>query len=103
MNAVTTKNHLMGEATAVIVVFESLGGTELGEGESKTRNTSVALNTALGISSKTAPMLLLPGAHSADMQFVNFVKKPMDDNGKHAAHATIYDAKMTFKWRGVSM
>jgi len=95
MNAVTTTNHLMGEATAVIVVFESLGGTELGE--SKGRNTSVALNKALGSSKITAPMVL-PGARSVDIQFVNFVYNPMDDNGEHAAHATIYDAKMTLKW-----
>lgn len=93
MNAVTTTNHLMGEATATVVVFHALGGTELGDETDV--SASAALNEGLETTQSSAP--IATGMY--DKSLVDFIVNQMtDDEGKHDAHATILDGKLTLKF-----
>jgi len=100
MNAITTTNHLMGEAAAVIMTFDALGGREVGE--RKRRESSRQLNSLLQDWQKENVPANYPVYGTPfvpDQQLIRLVSELVaGDDGVHTAHATIYDAKLTLKW-----
>ncbi len=99
MNAVTVSNHMMGEATAIIVMLESLGGriqTEFGSNYESQEST--LYNQQIELFKSTAP-IFPPPLTQIDQRIIDAVAEIVTrDDGKHNAGATIYDAKMTLKY-----
>jgi hypothetical protein len=107
MNAVTATNHLLGEATGLVVTIEAFGGPELDVGLSdypdvvKTVDNlnreliNIAAINGLPVYGVT------PFLTELDREFLNFTVKgvisPDDERKTFRAFATIYDAKYTLK------
>ncbi len=105
MNAVTVANHMLGEATAMAVILESLGGrvqTEYGTGSSQPNylsRESSNFNSQIAVLQPLAPIALPAALRSPDKRVVDFVADLLtDDDGRHNAGATIYDSKLTLKY-----
>ncbi len=106
MNAVTATNHLLGEATGLVVVLEGLGGPEVDEQMSdyplqcsvtdQVNQTMVNLAIIQG-----NPIYGTELAAEIDRPLVESVVKRIvsrDDNQKvHHAFATIFDSKLILK------
>ncbi|MBA4017492.1 MAG: hypothetical protein C0483_10000 [Pirellula sp.] len=104
MNAITLTNHMLGELTALMVLHEALGGTELDDNvangdERKSSPPSTLLNTSL---TTLLPLSSSYELHALDEQTVNRMKKDGgsddDSGGKHLAFGTIFDARLTLKY-----
>jgi hypothetical protein len=103
LNAVTLTNHMLGELSAILVIHEALGGTELDDlapkNERKQSNISNVLNKSL---TALLPLSSSYELHSLDEQAVKQMKKDGgsddDSQGKHQAFATIFDARCTMKF-----
>ena len=102
MNAVTASNHMIGEATAMSVVHEAIGGPELDLAVKKNTPENQTLDRLIQALSKTAPVF--PSIYSPapipniDRRIVEFVtKRTSPTNGRMSAFATIYDSRMTLK------
>jgi hypothetical protein len=104
MNAVTATNHMLGEATALAVVIEGLGGPEADHRMEAYPPQSQVTDTLNQNFISLAKIQGLPvyGAQAAgkvDAQFldaiVNKLVSPKDT--KHYAFATIYDSKLSLK------
>ncbi len=102
MNAITVSNHMMGEASAIVVMLESIGGrlqTDqiFGGGGKYTSSESQYYNSQIETLQPLAPMT--QPLRQLDAKIVDFVADLMtDDDGDHSAGATIYDAKLTLKY-----
>lgn len=105
MNAVTATNHMLGEATAVLAIFDGFGGPMLYElrkpnglqsKESErldgwiTKNQDAAIQPAGGV-------VAGPFAPADKTLVEGVVKRVTFDKGKHIAGAALYDAKLTLK------
>jgi hypothetical protein len=104
MNAVTATNHMLGEATAVLAIFDGFGGPMLYElrkpnglkSEDSARlnkeiknNENAAISGGGVISESLAPV---------DKKIVeSVVKQVTRDLGRHVAGAALYDGKLTLK------
>lgn len=104
MNAVTLTNHMLGELTALMVLHEALGGTELddnvADGDKRQMSPpSKLLNTSL---TTLLPLSSSYELHELDKQAVDRMKKDggsdSDSGGKHLAFGTIFDARVTLKY-----
>jgi hypothetical protein len=104
MNAVTATNHMLGEATALVVVIEGLGGPEA-DHDMKAYPPQSRITDTLNqnfISLAKIQGLPVYGAQAAgqiDGKFldaiVNKLVSPKDE--MHYAFATIYDSKLSLK------
>ncbi|MBL9094355.1 MAG: hypothetical protein JNL96_24250 [Planctomycetaceae bacterium] len=106
MNAVTLTNHMLGELTALMVIHEALGGTELDDNVEKgdrrqSSSMSAALNAAL-IGLQNAGITYNAEFGSLDRQTADRLKKDGGDKensgGEHLAFATIFDCRLTLKY-----
>jgi hypothetical protein len=106
MNAVTATNHLLGEATGLVVVIEAIGGPEADEGLVDYPDQPKTLDKVNQTLVKTAPIngLAVYGVQALrplDEQFVDFVVNklvsPDNDRKNFKAFATIYDSKFVLK------
>lgn len=103
MNAVTVSNHMMGEATGLIVMVESLGGRiQTESGKDYFSSDSLEYNIQIKALSKGAPNPMLD---KLDRKIIDSVSKMLTEGlrghekgGKHSVGATIFDAKMTLKY-----
>lgn len=104
MNAVTATNHLLGEATAVLAIFDGFGGPMLYElrkpnglvsEDSKRLNKEIEANQDAAIQEGGA----ISGPFvPADKKIVeSVVKRVTRDDGRHVAGAALYDGKLTLK------
>lgn len=103
MNAVTTANHLMGEATAVVVLLDGLGGPDFGTAPTVLTRPGIRYQQSLKASGILAPILPIgkagPAATEADRVVVNRVVELLTaDGGKTSVGAALYDAKFTLKF-----
>ena len=96
MNAITATNHLMGEATALVVIHQALGGPELEGQRTYSPPRSTQLNEAIEQLRTNAPIKL----GQIDRSLIEFTANRLtaDSWTRHQACATIYDAKLTLKW-----
>lgn len=109
MNTVTASNHLIGEATALSVLHESLGGPELRLDLRKSTLENRKLDASIRALRTTSPIGRVPNPYvppfltSIDKRLVDFVTKQTSPpgNGQLTEFATIYDARMALK-RGVA-
>lgn len=106
MNAVTSTNHLLGEATALATLHEALGGPELDFGIREYTAESRGIDAVIRVFQNTAPIkgppyYVPPVISSIDKALVeritNLVSPKDQEKAKSEAFATIYDAKMTLK------
>lgn len=100
MNSITAANHLMGEATALVVLIDALGGPEIGREEQSSQ--SVSMNES--ISMMLEPALIVStydvggSMRQADQMLLETVADMFtDDKGRHAVWATVYDGQLTLK------
>lgn len=104
MNAVTTSNHLMGEATAIVVLLDGFAGPpRFGSGQRVGTVTTREYHKVLEFLKKTAPITGPSGAAMAaapiDRQFVNFAVSPLTTHGGDlSVGAALYDAKLTLRY-----
>jgi hypothetical protein len=104
MNAVTTSNHLMGEATAIVVLLDGFAGPpRFGSGKRIGTDTTRSYHTFLGGLKGSAPIVGTAAAASMaspfDRQFVNFVVNLLTTNGGDlSVGAALYDAKLTLRY-----
>lgn len=109
MNAVTATNHLMGELTSVVVLLDSLGGKMLGDSSNPIKSkVSEDWNDKIGKFQDEAPIsnsgTLSNYLAPIDKEIVEQAAKLLtEDDGKHDAGATIYDAKITLKFATVAI
>ena len=104
MNAATATNHLLGEATALVVVIEALGGPEADakfEAYPPQSRVTDEVNRGL-VDLATIDGLAVYGAPQAgklDKKFLNAVVNKLisKEDKKHKAFATIYDSKLVLK------
>ena len=102
MNAVTATNHMLGEATALAAIHEAFGGPELDLNINRTTTENDALNKAIRLLAKSAPVTPSPYTPlpipTMDRNVVSFVTDAtLKGNGKMMAFATIYDSRMALK------
>jgi Putative Flp pilus-assembly TadE/G-like len=106
MNAVTATNHLLGEATGLVVVIEALGGPEADQNMEDYPAQPKTLDQVNRTLVNTAPIQGLPvygvqALNPLDKQFVDFIVNklvsPDGDRAKFRAFATIYDSKFVLK------
>jgi hypothetical protein len=109
MNAVTATNHMLGEATALAVIHEAIGGPELDlkievntpENRRLDQIIDATRNTASVGSPVPSPYGFTPQPIRAiDKRIVDFVTNqttPRSGPRTLQAFATIYDSKMTLK------
>ncbi len=109
MNTVTASNHLVGEATALSVLHESLGGPELRLGLKKNTPENRALDAKIRALKISSPIGRIPNPYvpplltSIDKKLIEFVAKQTSPagGGDQTEFATLYDSRMTIK-RGLS-
>lgn len=109
MNTVTASNHLVGEAVALSVVHEALGGPEQRLGLRKSTLENSRLDASIRSLRTTSPIGRVPNPYvppfltSIDKRLIEFVAKQTSPpgSGQLTEFATIYDARMTLK-RGVA-
>lgn len=103
MNAVTTANHLMGEATAILVLLDGLGGPDF--------PISPAVKTPQGIRYCEVLKDLRSQAPASQLNTKVLWLRPLDtklvpavvdaltkDEGRTEVGGSLYDAKMTIKF-----
>lgn len=102
MNSVTVANHMMGEATALMTIVDSFGGDLLAKGGSESTTESSAFNTKIKLAAIHAALngpAMRSSLNSLDQPLVDKVKDEVtEDDGKHTAAATFYDAQLTLKY-----
>lgn len=104
MNAVTTSNHLMGEATAVVVLLDGFAGPpRFGSGPRVGTKTTRLYHQFLDKLGKIAPIMAAAGMAAAaapiDRQFVAFVTNLLTTHGGDlSVGAALYDAKLTLRY-----
>jgi hypothetical protein len=105
MNTVTTVNHLVGEATALGVVHDALGGMELRLGLEANTAENRQLDAAIKATALTAPIgqipnkyvpLPLTGLDRRILQAVTRRTSP-EQNPDLTGFGTLYDARLTLK------
>jgi hypothetical protein len=103
MNAVTTANHLMGEATAVLVLLDGLGGPDfpisppVETPRNKEYNATLKNRRSMAPATKVNPYTR-PFA-DWDRKLVHTVVDQFTlDDGKTRVAAALYDAKLTLKF-----
>ncbi|GAB5402142.1 MAG: hypothetical protein Aurels2KO_03730 [Aureliella sp.] len=109
MNTVTTANHLVGEATALSVLHESLGGPELRLGLRKNTPENRSLDSRIRGLKVSSPIGRIPNPYvppfltSIDKRLIEFVARQTSPagSGQQTEFATLYDSRMTIK-RGLS-
>ena len=104
MNAVTATNHMLGEATAVLAIFDGFGGPMLYElqksngvqcVDSDLLNKWITKNKDAAISGEGVySALLAPPDKTLVEGVITLVTR---DGGKHIAGAALYDGKLTLK------
>ncbi|WP_437188309.1 Tad domain-containing protein [Planctomicrobium sp. SH668] len=112
MNAITTTNHLLGEATAMMTIIDAFGGKLL-----ETGDTSPVISESQAKCNEIRTLIQLEGTpasvsandgnfsssiHSIDERLVKEVSDAVlpdsrSDDGKHTAAATLYDAQLTLR------
>lgn len=105
MNAITTCNHLAGEATAVCIMHDALVGPEMPLGLRKNTQENRSLDTTLRALGKSAPISRIPSPYvplnltETDRRIIDFIvnRSSPSGNGEMRAFATLYDSRMTLK------
>jgi len=105
MNAVTATNHMLGEATAVLAIFDGFGGPmlyELRKPNGVQSEESIRLNEAIQANKDAAiqpagGVVAGPFAPADKTLVEGVVKRVTFDKGKHIAGAALYDGKLTLK------
>ena len=107
MNALTATNHMLGEATALCAIHESLGGPGLDLRIKQDTAENKRLDVTIKGAKNTAPIgfpvpspygFTPPFITKIDKRIVDFViKRATPSNGELEAFAAIYDSKMTLK------
>ena len=103
MNAITTTNHLMGEATALVVILDSFGGAMSYKGGSVSTKENDAFNRQIDdLDDKTSPKLATFSKIplEVDAKIVKAVAELLmaDKNGGLKVGAALYDAQLTLKF-----
>jgi hypothetical protein len=103
MNAITTANHLMGEATAVVVMLDGLGGPDFPISPPVETREGKRYYEAIKNMRNKAPLSKLNSVIGAfasfDQKLVHtVVDRFTADRGQTAVGAALYDAKMTLKF-----
>jgi hypothetical protein len=103
MNAVTTANHLMGEATAVVVLLDGLGGPDFGSGpavKTLAGESYQGILKGLRLPAPIKPLGFVAAfAAATDVAFVGRIIDLLTlDGGRTSVGATLYDAKLTLKY-----
>jgi len=103
MNAVTTANHLMGEATAVTVLLDGFAGPRYGRGAPAVTDSGriyLGLLNGLKATAAVKPIgMMSPLVAAADEVVVNRVVGLLTkDQGRTSAGGMLYDARMTLKY-----
>lgn len=103
MNALTSTNHMLGEATAMCAIHEALGGPGLDLGIRENTQENQQLDAMITGTKTTAPIgpapFVPPNLTSIDKRIIDFVTNRTTPTGdkRFKAYATIYDSKMTLK------
>ena len=104
MNAVTTCNHLAGEATAIGVVHDAIGGPELRLGLRRTTAENEQQNSVIRTTAVLAPISRIPSVYvpppltALDRRIIEFVtRRTSPTSDELDAFATLYDSRMTLK------
>ena len=104
MNTVTTCNHLVGEATAMGVVHDAIGGPELRLGLRKRTSENDRQNAVIHTTARLAPISRIPSVYvpppitELDRRIIEFVaRRTSPTNEQLDAFGTLYDARMTLK------
>lgn len=105
LNTVTASNHLVGEATALSVLHEAIGGPELRLGLKKNTSENQQLDRILRSVSKSAPIGRIPspyvplGLTNVDKRLIEFVVRRTSPSSSQDldAFAMLYDARLTLK------
>ncbi|MEQ8789196.1 MAG: pilus assembly protein TadG-related protein [Pirellulaceae bacterium] len=117
MNAVTVTNHMLGEATAMVVIIDSFGGELLEKNVSDSKkwtssqsqdyNEYLDANEVKGATLRDMAPISGPsssGLRSLDKELVDGVADDLsEDDGEHTAGATIFDAQLTLKFVTVAV
>jgi hypothetical protein len=105
MNSVTTVNHLVGEASALGVIHDALGGLEL-RLELKTNTAeNRQLDSYLRATARSAPIGQIPNKYvpapltDLDRRIIQAVTRRMspESNPELTGFGTLYDARLTLK------
>lgn len=106
MNAVTATNHLLGEATALVVVIEGLGGPEV---DLEMVDYPDQCSITDDVNRSLVELAIIQGNPAYGTQLAAKIDKPLvesvvkrivsrdDDEKKHRAFATIFDSKLILK------
>ncbi len=105
MNTITTSNHLVGEATALAVIHEAIGGPELRLGLSKNTPENQQLDGVIQVLSRSAPMGRIPSPYvppsltTIDRRVIELVTRRTSPSPakETTAFATLYDSRLTLK------
>lgn len=104
MNAVTTSNHLMGEATAIVVLLDGFAGPpRFGSGKRVGTDTTRLYHQLLEKLKGSAPIMggsaVASAAAPFDRQFVTFVGNLLTTHGGDlSVGAALHDAKLTLRY-----
>lgn len=114
MNAVTVANHMLGEATGMVVILDGFGGKILeetmGTGQPYKSNESRLLSTFLKSPSplRIYSAIPAPGLQTIDEKLIEYAckalvpespfAKPNEKEGDHWAGAALYDGIMSLKY-----
>ncbi len=104
MNTVTACNHLVGEATAIGVVHDAIGGPELRLGLKTNTTENQGLNAAIRTTALLAPISRIPSVYvpppltELDRRIIDFVtRRTSPTSDELDAFGTLYDSRMTLK------
>jgi hypothetical protein len=104
MNTVTTCNHLVGEATAIGVVHDAIGGPELRLGLRRTTAENERQNSVIRTTAVLAPISRIPSVYvpppltNLDRRIIEFVtRRTSPTSDELQAFAALYDSRMTLK------
>ncbi|WP_197356092.1 hypothetical protein [Aureliella helgolandensis] len=105
MNAITTCNHLVGEATTLSVIQDAIGGPELTLGLKKQTSENQQIDALLRPLGVSSPIGRIPSPYvpppltSIDRRIIDLVVKRTSppSNLASTAFATLYDSRMTLK------
>lgn len=105
MNCITACNHIVGEATALCVLHEAIGGPELRLGLKKNTQENQTLSRRIQSLRRAAPMGRLPSPYvpppltRLDAKLIDFVARQTTtgDSAGLTEFATLYDSRMTLK------
>jgi len=105
MNTVTACNHMIGEATAIGVIHDAIGGPEQRFGLKLNTGENRILDNAINLLTESAPIGRIPNAYvqppftNLDRNIIRAVTRRTSPRPSVdlEAFATIYDARMTLK------